>query len=79
MPSVLEKIVKNCPELSGITLSGWENLNADHIKYLASNCRNLQRVNLSGVSVSVDKKSGNYFHPSSMCMTILWFDNLGTN
>lgn len=60
VPAVLEKIAKCCTELSGIGLAGWENLTADNVKYLVSNCPNLQRINLSGVSSnqSSNNKSG---------------------
>lgn len=72
VPAVLEKIAKCCTELSGIGLAGWESLTADHVKYLVSKCPNLQRINLSGVSVRISSNLDSFEATRPECSNILF-------
>lgn len=49
----LEALSEHCPELRGITLSGWQGLNADHLKYLTTDFEKLERLDLSAINVSL--------------------------
>lgn len=51
--ATLEEITHNCPHLRGLNLSGWKGLNADNLKYITTECANLQRLDLSSINVSV--------------------------
>ncbi|KAF7286700.1 F-box and leucine-rich repeat protein 6 [Rhynchophorus ferrugineus] len=48
--SVLEAICEHCPKLKGLNLSGWKGLNADNLKYLTNECKNLERLDLSSIN-----------------------------
>ncbi|XP_060526651.1 F-box/LRR-repeat protein 6 [Cylas formicarius] len=47
--SVLEAMCEHCPRLRGLNLSGWKGLNADNLKYLTTECRTLERLDLSSI------------------------------
>ncbi|EEZ97209.2 F-box/LRR-repeat protein 6 isoform X2 [Tribolium castaneum] len=46
----IEALCTNCPELQGINLSGWKGLNADNLKYLTTECKKLERLDLSSIN-----------------------------
>ncbi|KAK5649768.1 hypothetical protein RI129_000797 [Pyrocoelia pectoralis] len=46
----LEALSEHCPELRGLTLSGWKGLNADHLKYLTTEFALLERLDLSSIN-----------------------------
>lgn len=48
----LEALNDNCTELRGLNISGWKGLNADNIKYISSEFRKLERLDLSSINVS---------------------------
>lgn len=51
----MEALCLNCPELQGINLSGWKGLSADNLKYLTTECKKLERLDLSSINVNIDK------------------------
>jgi len=48
----LAKLSSGCPNLAGITLSGWKGFTSDHLTYLVDNMHKLQRLDLSSINVS---------------------------
>lgn len=48
----LEVLNANCPELHGLNLSGWKGINADTLKYVATEFKKLERLDLSTINVS---------------------------
>ncbi|XP_026462299.1 F-box/LRR-repeat protein 6 [Ctenocephalides felis] len=51
---VLEILVENCPELRGLNLTGWKTLTADHLRFIAERCPNLQRLDISSINSEVN-------------------------
>lgn len=49
---VLEAICEHCTKLRGLNLGGWKGLNADNLKYLTTECKTLERLDLSSINVS---------------------------
>jgi len=47
----LAKLSSGCPNLAGITLSGWKGFTSDHLTYLVDNMHKLQRLDLSSINV----------------------------
>ncbi|KAH8280434.1 hypothetical protein KR018_007316 [Drosophila ironensis] len=50
----LAKLSSGCPNLMGITLSGWKGFTCDHLTYLVDNMKKLQRIDLSSVNVEMN-------------------------
>lgn len=47
---VLEAICEHCTKLRGLNLSGWKGLNSDNLKYLTTECKTLERLDLSSIN-----------------------------
>ncbi|ENN75304.1 hypothetical protein YQE_08081, partial [Dendroctonus ponderosae] len=47
---VLEAICEHCTKLRGLNLGGWKGLNADNLKYLTTECKTLERLDLSSIN-----------------------------
>ncbi|XP_050296508.1 F-box/LRR-repeat protein 6 [Anthonomus grandis grandis] len=50
--NVLEALCEHCPKLKGLNLSGWKGLNQDNIKYLSTECKTLERLDLSSINAT---------------------------
>ncbi|XP_033156251.1 F-box/LRR-repeat protein 6 [Drosophila mauritiana] len=50
----LAKLSSGCPNLQGITLSGWKGFTSDHLTYLVDNMHKLQRLDLSSINVEMN-------------------------
>ncbi|XP_017038825.1 F-box/LRR-repeat protein 6 [Drosophila ficusphila] len=50
----LAKLSAGCPNLAGITLSGWKGFTSDHLTYLVDNMHKLQRLDLSSINVEMN-------------------------
>ncbi|KAH8232985.1 hypothetical protein KR026_002506 [Drosophila bipectinata] len=50
----LAKLSSGCPNLMGITLSGWKGFTSDHLTYLVDNMKKLQRLDLSSINVEMN-------------------------
>ncbi|XP_016979471.1 F-box/LRR-repeat protein 6 [Drosophila rhopaloa] len=50
----LAKLSSGCPNLAGITLSGWKGFTSDHLTYLVDNMHKLQRLDLSSINVEMN-------------------------
>lgn len=50
IPSILDKMASSCVELRGLSLTGWQGLSAENIKFLVANCPKLQRLDLSSIN-----------------------------
>ncbi|EDW08326.2 F-box/LRR-repeat protein 6 isoform X1 [Drosophila mojavensis] len=50
----LVKLSNGCPNLTGITLSGWKGFTSDHLTYLVDNMQKLQRIDLSSINVEMN-------------------------
>ncbi|XP_030560165.1 F-box/LRR-repeat protein 6 [Drosophila novamexicana] len=50
----LAKLSTGCPNLTGITLSGWKGFTSDHLTYLVDNMQKLQRLDLSSINVEMN-------------------------
>lgn len=51
--AAVEAICEHCPQLRGLNLNGWKGLNADNLKYLTTECKSLERLDLSSIHVSM--------------------------
>lgn len=59
IPTILDKLASSCGELRGLSLTGWQGLSAEHVKFLISHCPKLQRLDLSSINVSEKIQNGN--------------------
>ncbi|KAH8252628.1 hypothetical protein KR032_000865 [Drosophila birchii] len=50
----LTKLSSGCPNLAGITLSGWKGFTSDNLTYLVDNLQKLQRLDLSSINVEMN-------------------------
>ncbi|XP_032590284.1 F-box/LRR-repeat protein 6 [Drosophila grimshawi] len=50
----LAKLSNGCPNLTGITLSGWKGFFSDHLSFLVDNMKKLQRLDLSSINVEMN-------------------------
>ncbi|XP_017027396.1 F-box/LRR-repeat protein 6 [Drosophila kikkawai] len=50
----LTKLSSGCPNLAGITLSGWKGFTSDNLTYLVDNLHKLQRLDLSSINVEMN-------------------------
>ncbi|KAH8290927.1 hypothetical protein KR054_007188 [Drosophila jambulina] len=50
----LTKLSSGCPNLAGITLSGWKGFTSDNLTYLVDNMHKLQRIDLSSINVEMN-------------------------
>lgn len=48
----LEALCEHCKHLQGLNLSSWKGITPDHLKYLTSECKTLERLDLTSVNVS---------------------------
>lgn len=51
---VMDRLVVKSPKLSGLILSGWKSLMSDHLMFIATKMKNLQRIDLSGINTEVN-------------------------
>lgn len=51
---VMDLLAENCPKLSGLILSGWKLLMSDHLMFIATEMKNLQRIDLSAINTEVN-------------------------
>lgn len=49
----LEALCEHCSDLRGLNLSGWKGITPDHLKYLTTECKKLERLDLSSVNVRI--------------------------
>lgn len=50
---VLDRLAENSPNLCGLILSGWKNLMSEHLIFIATEMKNLQRIDLSGINTEM--------------------------
>ncbi|KAH8371654.1 hypothetical protein KR093_008363, partial [Drosophila rubida] len=50
----LIKLSNGCPNLTGITLSGWKGLTSDQLTFLVEHMQKLQRIDLSSINVEMN-------------------------
>lgn len=50
--SFLEALCEHCKELKGLNLSGWKGITPDHLKYLTTESKRLERLDLSSINVN---------------------------
>ncbi|XP_030386648.1 F-box/LRR-repeat protein 6 [Scaptodrosophila lebanonensis] len=50
----LAKLSNGCPNLVGITLSGWKGFTSDHLTFLVDNMQKLERLDLSSINVEMN-------------------------
>lgn len=51
IPAILDKISTSCLDLRGLSLTNWEGLSLDNVRFLITNCHKLERIDLSGINV----------------------------
>jgi len=51
IPVILDKISTSCLDLRGLSLTGWEGLSLDNVRFIITNCHKLERIDLSGINV----------------------------
>lgn len=51
---VMDLLSEHCPMLSGIILSGWKSLMSDHLLFIVTHLKNLQRIDLSAINTEVN-------------------------
>lgn len=51
---VMDRLVVKSPKLCGLILSGWKSLMSDHLMFIATKMKNLQRIDLSGINTEVN-------------------------
>lgn len=52
--AVMNLLAEHCPKLSGLILSGWKSLMSDHLMFIATEMRHLQRIDLSAINTEVN-------------------------
>ncbi|XP_055379756.1 F-box/LRR-repeat protein 6 [Condylostylus longicornis] len=50
---VLRRLAESCPELVGITLSGWKGFTSEHLNFLVKEFKSLERIDLSSINVEL--------------------------
>lgn len=50
---VLQCLYEGCPNLVGITLTGWKGLTNEQLLFLVTNFQKLQRIDLSSINVRI--------------------------
>ncbi|BFG04550.1 F-box/LRR-repeat protein 6 [Drosophila madeirensis] len=50
----LIKLAAGCPNLTGITLSGWKGFTSDNLTYLVDNMKKLERLDLSSINLEMN-------------------------
>ncbi|XP_050424255.1 F-box/LRR-repeat protein 6 [Adelges cooleyi] len=50
IPAILDKISVSCLNLKGLSLTGWEGLTFENVRFLVTNFHNLERIDLSGIN-----------------------------
>ncbi|KAL1131726.1 hypothetical protein AAG570_011339 [Ranatra chinensis] len=50
IPGILDKMASSCGELRSLSLTGWQGLSAENVKFLIANCPKLQRLDLSSIN-----------------------------
>ncbi|KAH8407713.1 hypothetical protein KR222_011259, partial [Zaprionus bogoriensis] len=65
----LTKLSAGCPNLTGITLSGWKGFTSDHLTYLVNNMQKLQRLDLSSINVEMNA-SKSAVGVNSLCIAL---------
>lgn len=71
IPTALEALSQKCPELCALNLSGWKGLSADNLKYITTECKKLERLDLSSINVGIANKISRKFY-------VKFSDNIGT-
>ncbi|GLH10795.1 Uncharacterized protein GBIM_15685, partial [Gryllus bimaculatus] len=68
----LQVMTEHCPNLRGITLTGWTGLHGDHLKYLVDNCQFLSRIDLTSICPdgSINRSAVSMTAIRNMCQTI---------
>jgi len=51
IPAILDRISTSCLDLRGLSLTGWEGLSLDNVRFLVTNFQKLERIDLSGINV----------------------------
>ncbi|XP_028133036.2 F-box/LRR-repeat protein 6 [Diabrotica virgifera virgifera] len=46
----LEALCEHCSKLKGLNLSGWKGISPDHLKYISTECKSLERLDLSSIN-----------------------------
>ncbi|CAG9835871.1 unnamed protein product [Diabrotica balteata] len=46
----MEALCEHCSKLKGLNLSGWKGISPDHLKYISTECKNLERLDLSSIN-----------------------------
>ncbi|XP_060877435.1 F-box/LRR-repeat protein 6 [Metopolophium dirhodum] len=67
IPVILDKISTSCLDLRGLSLTGWEGLSLDNVRFIITNCHKLERIDLSGINAQ--HSSGK----SGVCLNSLMF------
>lgn len=50
--TLLEALCETCTDLRGLNMSGWRGLTADNLRYITSECKKLERLDLSHINSS---------------------------
>lgn len=72
IPAVLDKMATTCSELQGLSLSGWQGLSSDHVRFIATACPHLERLDISAINpVHNSNKSSAVSTASLICLAQL--------
>lgn len=53
IPAILDRISTSCLDLRGLSLTGWEGLSLENVRFIVTNFHKLERIDLSGINVRV--------------------------
>ncbi|XP_075226696.1 F-box and leucine-rich repeat protein 6 [Lycorma delicatula] len=77
IPAILDKMASSCVELQGLSLSGWQGLSSDHVRFLATSCPHLQRLDISAINPAHNSNKSSAVSTTSLaCLAQLMGERL---